>query len=155
MMPDIEGHIRADSRNFYIFIGMLYLLIAFGVFGTVMMMLAERRYELGMLMAVGMKKISLALMLVCETILISVLGTLAGFALSFPIVMYFESHPIRIGGKMAEAYRVFGFEALWPATLDLGIFMTQSAIVLGLALVIGLFPLISVQRMDAVRAMRQ
>jgi ABC-type lipoprotein release transport system permease subunit len=155
IMPDIEGHIRSDNQNFYIFIGMLYLLIAFGVFGTAIMMLAERRYELGMLMAVGMKRINLALMLVSETILISVFGTLIGFLISFPIVKYFDLHPIKLGGKMAEAYKIFGFEALWPAVIDINIFITQSIIVLCLSLLIGLFPLVKVQRMEAVTAMKR
>jgi ABC-type lipoprotein release transport system permease subunit len=155
MMPDIEEHIRSDNQNFYIFIGMLYLLIAFGVFGTAIMMLAERRYELGMLLAVGMKRLSLALMLVSETILISVLGTLAGFAISFPVVKYFELHPIKLGGKMAEAYKIFGFEALWPAAMDINIFITQSVIVLCLSLLVGLFPLVKIHRMEAVTAMKR
>jgi len=155
MMPEIESHIRSDENNFYIFIGMLYLLIAFGVFGTAIMMLAERKYEMGMLMAVGMKKINLALILMSETILISTLGTIAGFLISFPIVKYFELHPIRFGGKMAQAYKSFGFEALWPASTDISIFITQSIIVLCLALIIGLFPLFKVLRMDAVTAMKR
>lgn len=155
IIPDIEAHIRSDNMNFYIFIGMLYLLIAFGVFGTAIMMLAERRYELGMLMAVGMKRINLALMLASETILISVIGTFIGFLISFPVVKYFEMHPIKLGGKMAEAYKIFGFEALWPAVVDYNIFITQSIIVLCLALLIGLFPLIKVQRMEAVTAMKR
>ena len=155
MMPDIETHIRADNINFYIFIGVLYLLIAFGIFGTVLMMLSERKYELGMLMAIGMGRFQIAMMLVGETILISILGTVCGLLISFPMVKYFELHPIKIGGSMAEAYKNFGFEALWPAAMDLNIFITQAIIVLFLALVIGIFPVTKVQRMDAVTSMKR
>lgn len=155
MMPDIDSHIRADNIDFYIFIGVLYLMIAFGILGTILMMLAERRYELGMLLAIGMQKRLLALMLTGETILISLLGTLAGMLLSFPVVKYFEFHPIRFSGKMAEAYVRFGFEPNWPATFDIGIFLTQGLIVLVLALLIGLFPLIHVSRMNAIQSMKR
>ena len=155
MMPDIDSHIRADNIDFYIFIGVLYLMIAFGILGTILMMLAERRYELGMLLAIGMQKRLLALMLTGETILISILGTLAGMLLSFPVVKYFEFHPIRFSGKMAEAYVRFGFEPVWPATFDIGIFLTQGLIVLVLALLIGLFPLIHVSRMNAIQSMKR
>lgn len=155
IMPDIDSHIRADSSNFYLFIGMLYLLIAFGVFGTTLMMLAERKYELGMLLSLGMQKSKLALMLIGETVLISVLGALAGFALSFPVVRYFEVKPIKITGAMAKAYEVFGFEALWPATLDVQIFITQSLIVLFLSLIISIFPLVKVYQLDPVTAMKR
>lgn len=155
IVPDIEAHIRSDNTNFYIFIGMLYLLIAFGIFGTAIMMIAERKYELGMLIAVGMKKINIIFMLISETILISVLGTIAGLILSFPVVKYFEIHPIKLGGKLGEAYKVFGFEALWPTVMDYSIFLTQSVIVLSLALLIGLFPLVTIWKMDAITSMKR
>jgi putative ABC transport system permease protein len=155
MMPDIEAHIRGDSRNQYIFIGVLYLMIAFGIFGTMLMMLSERKYELGMLMAIGMKRLQLSFMFVGETFLISIFGTLFGMMASYPVVKYFEMNPIRIGGKMAEAYENFGFEALWPAAWDPGIMMAQAWIVLCITLVIGVFPLVSIQRMEAVNMMKK
>lgn len=155
MMPDIEGHIRADNVNFYIFIGVLYLLIAFGIFGTVIMMLAERKYELGMMLAIGMKRFHLALMLTGETILISILGTIAGLLLSYPVVRYFELHPIKFYGSMAEAYKNFGFDAVWPASVDSQIFLTQALIVMILSLLIGIFPLLKIMRMNAITNMKR
>ncbi|MBL0066730.1 MAG: ABC transporter permease [Bacteroidetes bacterium] len=155
MMPDIEGHIRADNVNFYIFIGVLYLLIAFGIFGTLIMMLAERKYELGMMLAIGMKRLHLALMLTGETILISVLGTILGLLLSYPVVRYFELHPIKFKGSMADAYKNFGFDAIWPASFDPQIFLTQALIVMILSLLIGMFPLLKIMRMNAITNMKR
>ncbi len=155
MMPDIDSHIRTDNANFYIFIGVLYLLIAFGIFGTVLMMLSERKYEIGMLIAIGMSKFQIAMMIAGETILISIIGTIAGMLISYPVVKYFEVSPIQMGGKLAEAYENFGFEAVWPATMDLNIFITQAIIVLVISLVIGIFPLTRIYRMDAVTAMKR
>jgi ABC-type lipoprotein release transport system permease subunit len=155
ILPDIENHIRADSLNFYIFIGVLYLLVAFGIFGTILMMLAERNYEIGMLIAVGMKRIKIIAMLIGETILISILGTIAGLALSFPIVSYFESNPIRFTGEFAETYKKFGFEAIWPAVVDPEIFLTQALIILGLALLISLYPLAAVMRHNMITSIKR
>jgi len=155
MMPDIDAHIRGDSRNQYIFVGVLYLMIAFGIFGTMLMMLSERKYEMGMLMAIGMKKFQLSMMFVGETLLISTLGTFCGMLVSYPAVKYFELNPIKLGGKMGEAYKNFGFEALWPAAMDINIFVTQGWIVLCMALVIGVFPVARIQGMDAVTMMKR
>ncbi|MGD0343171.1 MAG: FtsX-like permease family protein, partial [Bacteroidales bacterium] len=47
---------EADNRSGMLMIGVLYLVIAFGVFGTILMMMAERRREFGMLVSVGMQK---------------------------------------------------------------------------------------------------
>jgi ABC-type lipoprotein release transport system permease subunit len=155
MMPDIENHIHADEAGFYIWMGILYLIIAFGVFGTVLMMTAERRYEFGMLIAIGMKKIKLGSMLIAETVLISICGTAMGMLFSVPIVLYLQKNPIRFTGQMAKAYEQFGFEAIFPARFDPAIFLSQATIVLVLALIIGIYPLWHVMQVNPVAAMRK
>lgn len=155
MMPAIENHIRADSASSYIFTGILYLIIAFGIFGTLLMMTSERRYEFGMLVAIGMKKSRLGAMLLGETLLITMLGTITGLIISFPAVLLLERKPIRFSGELAKAYEQFGFEAIFPASLHTDIFLTQALVVLCIALVIGLYPLWYVHKIDPVQAMRR
>ena len=155
LMPDIANHIESDSFTFYIFIGILYLIIGFGLFGTIMMMTVERRYEFGMLIALGMKKVKLQLTLLGETILITFLGVLIGILVSLPIVLYLNRHPIRLTGEVAEAYEQFGFEAIFPTELSLGIFTTQALIVFIMALLIGFYPLWHVRGIDPVKAMKK
>jgi len=155
MMPDIENHIRADSAGFYIWTGILYLIIAFGIFSTLLMMTAERKYEFGMLVAIGMKKMRLGLMLLAETFMITVMGTLIGLLLGLPLVWYFREKPVRFSGKMAKAYEQFGFEPIFPTVLEPQIFITQALIVFGLAFLIGLYPVWSAGRIDPVKAMKK
>jgi putative ABC transport system permease protein len=154
MMPEIANHIKADSSTSYIYTGILYLIISFGFFGTILMMTAERRYEFGMLIAIGMKKIKLGWILLGETILITMLGVFFGICISLPFVMYFHRYPIRFVGETARAYEQFGFEALMPTAIHPPIFLTQSLIVMAMALVIGLYPLWHVRTIDPVQAMK-
>lgn len=155
LMPEIANHIKADSASLYIFNGVLYLIIAFGIFGTLLMMTTERRYEFGMLIAIGMKKVTLGVMLLMETILITVMGVALGLLLSFPVILYFQKNPIRATGDMAESYEKFGFEAIFPAVLHPPLFVTQSLIVLLIAFVIGLYPIWHIRALDPVRAMKK
>jgi ABC-type lipoprotein release transport system permease subunit len=155
MMPDIENHIRADRAGFFIQTGVLYLIIAFGLYGTMLMMLTERRYEFGMLVAIGMKKTRLAVMLVSEHIMLSVLGTILGMVLALPIILYLKHRPLRFSGQVAKAYEQFGFEAIFPAALDGGIFITQALIVMVLALLVGIYPLLHVARINPVSSMKR
>lgn len=154
MMPEIRNMIQAKATSFYIFTGILYLIIGFGIFGTILMMTAERRYEFGMLIAIGMKKSSLGRMLLGETILITLLGVLSGIGISMPIVLYLKNHPVQASGKMAEAYEQFGFESVLPTAFDMTIFLQQSATVLVIAFIIGLYPLWHVRSLDPVAAMK-
>jgi len=154
MMPEIANHIKADGFSFYIFSGILYLIIGFGLFGTILMMTVERMYEFGMLIAIGMKKGKLKIILLGETFLITLLGVVLGILISMPSVIYLQEKPIRFSGEIAKAYEQFGFEALFPAEFDLNIFFTQSLIVLFMALLIGLYPLWFVGSLNPVNAMK-
>lgn len=148
MMPEISNHIKADGVSFYIFTGVLYLIIGFGFFGTILMMTAERKYELGMLIAIGMKKLKLGFILLGETIMISLTGVFFGIFLSLPLVLFLNKNPIHLSGNLAKAYEQFGFEAIFPTAIDFSIFQTQSLIVLCIALLIGLYPLWHVKGLD-------
>lgn len=155
LIPEISNHIKADAINFYIFSGILYLIIGFGLFGTVLMMTAERKYEFGMLIAIGMKKSKLELVLLGETLLITFFGVILGILCSLPLVIYLRERPIRFGGEMAKAYKQFGFEPLFPTVFNPNIFFNQSLIVLVMALIIGLYPLWHVKGLNPVKAMKK
>lgn len=155
MMPDIKQHIESDSRGKYIYSGVLYMLVAFGIFGTLLMMLAERRFEFGMLLAIGMKKRDLNIVVLMEAILVCVVGSLIGIFISYIIAYYIKIHPIRITGNMADIYEKFGFEAIFPASTKLSIFIQESLIILVIALLLSLYPLFKIYKMKAVEAMRR
>lgn len=155
LMPEISNHIKADGASFYIFNGILYLIIAFGILGTILMMTTERRYEFGMLIAIGMKKFRLGTMLLIETLMITLLGVILGSLLSLPVVLYFQQNPIRIHGDVAEIYERFGFEALFPTALHPPVFLTQALVVTVIAFVIGLYPLWHIARLNPVIAMKK
>jgi len=78
-----------------------------------------------------------------------------GILLSLPSVLYLQEKPIRFSGDIAKAYEQFGFEAIFPAELDLGIFLNQSLIVLFMAILIGLYPLWFVNGLNPVKAMKK
>lgn len=155
MMPEISNHIKADGFSFYVFSGILYLIIGFGLFGTVLMMTVERKYEFGMLIAIGMRKSKLALILLGETLLMTLFGVSLGIVISLPFVIYLSKNPLRFGGEMAKAYEQFGFEAIFPTSFDTDIFITQSLIVLIIALFIGLYPLWHISHLDPIKAMKK
>ncbi len=155
MMPEINQHIEADSAGMYIMLGVLYLLISFGIFSTLLMMLAERQREFGMLNAVGMSLKKIARVLLAETVFLTLCGSIAGLVLSYPVVWYLYEHPIRFTGEMAEMYEKFGFEPIFPAIIKARIFIEQTLVVLGLGLVLAAYPVWRVLKLKPVEAMRK
>ena len=97
-MPLLVNQMDADNKSGMIMIGILYLVIAFGVFGTILMMMAERRREFGMLVSVGMQKWKLAKVVSLEMLFIGFLGVSAGIIASLPVVFYGNIHPLRFTG---------------------------------------------------------
>jgi ABC-type lipoprotein release transport system permease subunit len=153
-MPDIVQHIETDTASMYIISGVLYLLISFGIFSTLLMMLAERRREFGMLVALGMKRGLLARLAVVESVLVAFLGAIAGVLISFPAVLYLKKNPIKAWGALRETFEQFGFEAIFPTVVQADIFISQTAIVLTLALVLAVYPAWHIMRLNTVQAIR-
>lgn len=155
IMPDIRQHIKADSESMIYILGILYMLICFGIFGTILMMMEERKFELGMLVAIGMKKIRLIYLLLIESVFTVFSGCILGLVFSIPLVYYLKIHPIRLGGDTARAYEQFGFEAIFPASLDFTIFLEQGLVVLTIGLILSLYPVYKVIRLDPVKSMKR
>ena len=154
LLPDIVEARALDEAGGVIVLSILYAIIAFGIFGTMLMMLKERQYELGILKTIGMHTRQLNWMIWMETAMLGLVGTLAGALLALPLVVYLNIHPIRFTGEMAEAYEKFGVEAVMPAAIDPGIFLAQAVAVLVMISVMSLYPFFKIKTLDAVSAMR-
>lgn len=155
MMPDVEQHIRTDNGSMYIIQGILYMLICFGIFGTLVMMMVERKYEMGMLVAIGMKKIKLMQLLFMESVLTVLSGCALGILTSIPVVYYLYKYPLRFTGEMGSVYEQFGFEPIFPASMDAAVFITQGLIVLALGMILSIYPLMKIARLNPVSAMKK
>ena len=155
IIPDIKQHIETDTGNARYVQGVLYMLICFGIFGTLLMMMVERRYEMGMLVAIGMQKIKLMLLLAIESVLTVFAGCLLGIIASIPVVYYFNRNPIKIGGDTAATYQRFGFEPIFPTAVDASIFIRQGIIVLIIGLILSIYPMAKAMFLNPVMAMKK
>ena len=154
LMPEVVQYIEADTGGMYIFLGVLYLLISFGIFATLLMMFAERQREFGMLVALGMHKRKIAAMVLMESVSLTLVGALAGGIISYPIVFYFNRNPIRMQGDINQVYEEFGFEPIFPFSLDPSVFLIQATLVFIVGLLLGLYPAYKILRLNPVKAMR-
>lgn len=154
IIPDIKQHIETDTNSTKYIRAILYLLICFGIFGTLLMMMVERKFELGMLVAIGMKKAKLSLLLLYESVLTVLMGCIIGVIAGIPVVYYLSIHPVKMGKESAAAFERFGFEAIFPTSTDSSIFISQGIIVLLIGLLLSLYPIYKVIRLNPVTAMK-
>jgi ABC-type lipoprotein release transport system permease subunit len=154
MMPELVQAIQADSAGGVLMLIILYVVIGFGIFGTIMMMTSERTREFAVLISVGMKRWKLIAVTTTETIIISMIGALAGVAVGIPILVYFHLHPIPLAGEYAEVMLSYGMEPFLPFSAAPAIFLAQTAIVLGLAVVCAFYPFLVIRKLNPVAGLR-
>lgn len=144
----------ADSKSGMIMILILYMVIAFGIFGTVLMMTAERRREFGVLVAVGMQKTKLATVVAIEMFYIGLLGIASGIAAALPVIFYGYSHPIRFTGEMASMYEDYGMEPVMPFLPVDWYFLWQSAVVAIIVLIAVIYPVRKISKIQIVNSLK-
>ncbi len=154
MMPELVQGIQLDSVSGLIMLFILYLVITFGIFGTIMMMTAERTKEFGVLLAIGVNRSKLVLITTLEAIFISFIGALTGLIVSYPLVLYFHKNPIRFSGELAEISLKFGVEPIIPLSNESGIFVAQTLVVLLIALLSSLYPINYIRKLKPIEAIR-
>lgn len=152
MMPELHQFIEVDSSGHYIIIGILYIIISFGLFGTLLMMVFERMHEFGILIAIGMKKQLLAMVLLLESVMISIIGCIAGIIGGVLIVNYFTAYPIELTGEIKDVYEEYGIESIIYFSNDEKIFIVQTLIVLLLSVILAFYPGFKVMRLKPVDA---
>lgn len=146
--------IEADNFFGLIIVGILYLVIGFGVFGTVLMMILERRREFAVMMALGLGSKRLVNIVLVETIYMGIIGALIGLALSFPLLYYFHLNPIPITGENADIYREFNMEPVLEVAIKPLSLIAQFIIVMFLSFIAAIGPVVSISKFDFVSIIR-
>lgn len=154
MLRDLLKMMQMDMAGSRMIIYILYVVIGFGLFGTVLTMMLERLKEFAMLISIGMKRYQLAIVCFFETLFMSFVGVIIGTILTWPILLYYNLNPIPLKGEMADMILEYGFEAVIPTSVTPDIFINQIITVFLLCLVIGLFPVYKVFRLKVVEVVK-
>jgi ABC-type lipoprotein release transport system permease subunit len=153
-MPELVQLLRFDSAGGYVFLLILLLVIAFGVLNTIMMAVFERTREFGVLLSLGTKPRRLFGMIVLEALLIALLGAAAGALLGSAASAYIVRHPLNLSGSSLESFESWGIEPLLYAQLNFKIVIYPTLVVLGLAVLVALWPAWRAARIEPVAALR-
>jgi ABC-type lipoprotein release transport system permease subunit len=153
MNKELKQQIESDNVSGQIMLAILYVVIFFGILGTIIMMTAERRKEFGVMVALGMHRYYLALIVFVETVLLGLVGALTGEIISMGIVAYYYTSPIRIGGEMKDIYEQFGIEPVLAFSGDMGIFLNQFYVVLALLFIAVLYSIVKISGFKIIDAL--
>lgn len=154
LQPELENLIEGKVAGGKLIKGLLFMIIGFGVWATIIMLMYERKRELGVMIAVGFQKFKLVFMILMESFFIGLIGILAGLAVSFPLVWYLFKNPIHVGGEIGELYQSMGFEPVIKFSIAPEIFINPAITVFIIFFLISFYEIWYIARLKTVNALR-
>ena len=152
--PVLYQQIQGDSQSGMAMLGILYFIIFFGIFGTVLMMVSERRKEFGVLVAIGMQKKKLKRVVTIEMLLLGAIGLVCGLLASTPLILYFYYYPILLRGDMANMMEDWGWDAVMPTAWFGPYFYWQAVIVALMVVMATIYPLRKIGKLKEIEALK-
>ncbi|MGF1679965.1 ABC transporter permease [Photobacterium minamisatsumaniensis] len=154
LSPEMAQQMLMDKAGGIFIMYLLYGIVGFGLFATLLMMTLERQREFGVMLATGMLRRKLLALIALESALIGVLGVVIGFIVTLPFLLWFYANPIELTGETAEMVIEMGWEPILPIALDPQLMMNQVMIVLALLAVCLVYPMWRIQRLELVSALK-
>jgi len=154
LTPELLQAIEIDNLSSKFMLYILYLVIGFGMLGTFMMMTAERQYEFGVMISIGMSRLKMQIVIALEMLMMTFLALFIGISLTLPGLIHLHHNPIKLTGDMAVAAENKGVEALLRFSLDPELFLNQAWAIFFMAFLLGFYPIRSIQKLKPVKAMR-
>lgn len=154
MQPELVQMIESDRVSNGVMKVIFYIVVGFGILGTVIMMMAERRREMAIMIAIGMKKIKLMIILLVEIFFIAFIGIVVGFLISLPIVAYLTYFPVKLTGEIAKAYEIYGLEPKLFFSMDFSVFWFQILVVLLIVFLVAIYPIYNIYKLNVIKDLR-
>ena len=146
--PELAQQIGMDRASGIFLMLVLYGVVGFSLFATIVMMTLERRREFAVMLATGMVRARLQLIIVLESFFIAFTGVVMGLVVTMPVLLWFYYHPIQLSGDLAATMEEMGFEAIIPFSLAPELFLGQLVMILVLLLMCACYPLIRIVKLN-------
>jgi ABC-type lipoprotein release transport system permease subunit len=153
LSPEMSYLNEAMDLFMYIFIVIILLALLFGIINTMLMVVLERVKEIGMLMAVGMNKVRIFMMILLETVFLSLTGGVIGVFLGTLISNYFETRPINLAA-WADAYTDLGYDPFVYTSLNMELLINVTVMVLITGILASIYPAYKALKQDPADALR-
>jgi putative ABC transport system permease protein len=153
LSPEMNYLNEAMDLYMYIFIIIILFALLFGIINTMLMVVLERIKEIGMLMAIGMNRMRVFMMIVLESIFLSLTGGVIGVLLGAGISKYFETHRIDLS-MWGEVYKDLGYDPYVYTSLQFPLLVNVTILVIITGIIASLYPAYKALQNDPADALR-
>ncbi len=137
--PELGYANEMMTQMLYLFIAVILFALSFGIINTMLMAVLERNRELAMLMSIGMNKPLVFVMIVYETIFISMIGGPLGVLLGYATISYYGNAGIDLS-VVSEGLANFGVGSIVYTQLESAFYVNVTIMVLISALLSSVYP---------------
>jgi ABC-type lipoprotein release transport system permease subunit len=151
--PRLAAMLEVVRRMTWIFYAGVFIAMAFGIANVLFMAVFERIREFGVLRAMGLGPKRLVAMVLLESVLLTMGGTLAGLAVGLRLVAWFEERGLNLAW-FAEGLRAYGIGTTIRTTIDAGDLVWPVVMAAITAFVAGLAPALRAVHLSPAAALR-
>ncbi len=141
------------NQIYAIFMVVILAALAFGIVNTMLMSVLERTRELGMLSAIGMNRRRVFMMIMLESVFLSVVGGFAGMAVSAGVIAITGRTGINLI-KYAEGLEAFGYSANLYPTIGADFFIMLTVMIVLTGILSAIYPARKALQLNPVEALR-
>ncbi len=152
--PGMQQMLKFSSARSMIFLGILFVIIAFGILNTVLMSVTERFREFGVELSIGMPQIKLTYLVYIETMLLTLIGLTLGNVSGYLLNSYLVYHPIIFGGELKKFYESYHFLPQAQSSVQLSIFLYVTLSVIFISLLACIYPAHKVYKLEPLKGIR-
>ena len=152
--PDLELFQTQLRLNLIIMTTIVMLALIFGIINTMLMAVLERIKELGMLMAIGMNKLRVFILIVLETVLVALVGAPIGMLLGYCTVRWLNRVGIDLS-RWSEGLSEFGVSSIVRPVLETDVYLTIALAITLTALLASIYPSLKATKLKPVEALRK
>jgi putative ABC transport system permease protein len=152
--PETGLIISTMTQFSIVFIIIILLALSFGIINTMLMAILERMREIGMMMALGMNKLKIFLLVLFETCLLVFIGCPIGLFVAWISIKYFSVHGIDISSFAEKAMSSYGFGTMIYPMLPNELYVQIIILVIITALVSSVFPAVKALKLNPAEAIK-
>jgi putative ABC transport system permease protein len=152
--PQLSLYYQMGMTMFLIILIIILMALAFGLLNTMLMSVFERIRELGMLMSIGMSKKRVFLMIVFETVFLTITGALVGMLTGFATIRVVSNKGINLASVGGDTLQDFGFDPVIYPQLDGSLIIYLTVLVILTALFTGIYPALKAIRLQPAEAVK-
>ncbi len=152
--PELKQTIQLDNVSGILFLGILIVIVAFGILNTVLMSVTERFREFGVILSIGMPQKKLVYLVFIETIMITLVGMIIGDIFGFIVNYYIVLNPISLGEGYKALLQEYHFVPQLESSVRFSIFLNVSFSIIIISVLSCLYPIYKVFKLEPLKGIR-